>query len=382
MKRQFSYQYKSYIENKHGFFTFLPNGKIFHPYFGLPTLGRWYRDAIGNPQEYDKFYKCFNHSYTFKHTVKMYFPEIKKGVVYVDKINYSVDSDPEDEISIDFKVNCNSDYEDYVEIKHHIAEFEIDITMNTIYKSPLHPVTINCDYIDVLLFDQKISITETTNSIKIVPYIYAHHTNEPLVDATRTNTSSTTMTNNSLTYTIGLKKESNDYVKKFKGTTSSVTFNDPVNYSEVGYEEMYEFVLEAFISNYSMDRDDKYNNKDIIPILNDNVFYDIMQTCQLGAKSDWYNQVYKRWDIKDTFLAKKCPDEIKYPYEETRSNVWTTIIMEFENSEYELLKKAEGLQMSSEGIQSLYSLVTNYKVGYKSDKIEKKINTTSIFNNV
>jgi len=379
MKTQFSYQYKSYFENKHGFFTFVPNGKIFHPYFGLETIGTFANNNLLEKKEYKVFSSFFNNTLTFKHKIKMYFPDIKTGVIFLDKINYSIDSHTDDSVSLTYSLNTDSNYKDYIEIKHHLMEFDVDVKIKSTYKTPTHPLTVKCDNIEFLLFEQKISITETTNTVKVVPYVYAHKTNEPLSAAKRTNISITTLSNNSLTYTLGLTKESSDFIKKYKGSTTSVFIEE----GGLVQKEMYEFILEGFTANYSLRSVNDCQNKNILPILNDNLFEGTIEMCKKGLNSDWYFNIYKGMDLVDTMALIPCSQtQTTISADSIRNIVWKTITQNIEESDDQLsLKLEQELPLENRiTIEDAYEICLSYKKDFMINKIKDSFEVSEIFN--
>jgi len=375
MRAQFSYQYKSYMENKHGFFTFMPTGKLFHPYFGFKTLGVWFfndsTDTLDIVKEFEKFDKHFNHKTTFSHKVKLYFPEIRKGVICIDKVNYSVDAHPDDNVSLSYKNNSHSKYKDYIEIEHHIAEIDITIELTYKYKSPIHPVTIKCNYIDLLLFEQRISITETINSIHIVPYVYARHTDTPFSFVEHTKAVTSSMSNNSLTYTVGINKESADYIKKHNGTVSSVIIQ-PENIFTDEPKVMYEFTLGAFVSNYSMDRKDRYDKKNITPIINSDLFYGSKNICRNLLGSDWYVEIYNIDPVTAFIPSVECKDaKTHISYTEVRDEVLKKICLLIDSSDSKLsdMFESEGYNGNHIVTKKAYEMYKDYKPDFTSQLV-------------
>lgn len=331
--RQFNYFYSSYIKNKHGFFTFIPHANLFHPYFGLATIG-----FNGEFPPYLKYVNFFNKkTFGFTHKVKLFFPEIREGLIYIDKIKYSIDSNPIDEVDITYQVVKNSKYYDYVQIVNHIAEFDIEIFVNTKFSGIWYPITISCDYVDVLLYQQRISITETQSSIKLIPYLSAHHTDAPLYYLNTGVDAIVNMRNTLLTYDVILTPESASEIAKygFKATE----FLSKMTLDEDNLVKVYIATLESFILKYAIEPNaESLNNYpnlfinspeklniDYMPMINNMWFLNDTATCDVKAQSYWYTTVYdKNWTSQD-LPKSKCKQKATYSANETRGYVWYKI---------------------------------------------------------
>lgn len=326
--RQFTYFYSSYIENKHGFFTFIPHANLFHPFFGLGDIG--YKLGLYPYRDIIEWF--WNNPLTFKHKVKLFFPEIREGVLYIDKVKYSINANEKDEADFSYRIIKKSPYLDYVEIKDHLADFEIEIELKTKYTGIWYPITISCDYIDILLFNQRISITETQGSVKAIPYLSAHHTDTPLYYLTYDNKAVVHMRNTTLTYNIVLPKESADELKKYNvQTTEVLSMFNPLD----GGKKLYLLQIDAYSINYAPE---KYSEtKGIMPMINDMWFLSGDGHCKMQAKSWWYTTVYdKNWCSIDLPPADKCEPHCPYTADQTRGYVWFTIYNHYDRDEKEL----------------------------------------------
>jgi len=361
--RQFKYEYKSFMVNKHGFFSFIPHAKMFHPYYGLRYIGAYYgTEALYYNFIIDEIKKRWQIPFT--HKIKMFFPEIKNGVLYVDKIKYSVHSDPLDDIKLLYSVVNNSNYLDYVEIKDHIAEFEIQLKIDKEYMGLNYPVEITCDYIDILLFEQRISITITDNTFKLVPYLGAYRTNFPLFYLPKQELVTTEMTNEFLKYTFVLTPESNDFVKKFNMFTSEVK---PM-YTAFDKTEQQDSVfltnISADAANYAMDVSQIHiesDNEDFYPIISNESYLSAVQHCKKGYKSYWYTTVYdKNWLIIDLPGDMPCDSEIDYTADETRGYVQYKLFTTYKKDENILLSELKKI-MFKEAYELCSSLNEEYK---------------------
>ena len=346
--RQFNYFYSSYIKNKHGFLTFIPHANIFHPYFGFAEIG-----YNGNLTPYLKLLNLFNENkLSFIQKVKVFFPQIREGVVYIDKIKYGIDSNPIDEVKVEYKVIKNSDYLDYVPITNHIAEFEVEIIVDSKYSGLWYPASISCDYIDLLLHQERISLTEIQSDIKLIPYFGAHHTDSPLLYINSGADTIDHMRNNSLTYQVMIPSESAEFLRKYnyKPTEylSRMSLDNPgAKFSMI--------TIEAFITNYAIEdgaenysdcpniykKEDEVLKSDFLPMLNDTWFTDTLTTCKAKATSFWYTTIYdmnwKDYDLPNCM----CPDD-EHPYtaDQTRGYVWYKVIHNYKETDATLTSMA------------------------------------------
>lgn len=347
--RQFNYFYSSYIKNKHGFLTFVPHANIFHPYFGFAEIG-----YNGEKIPYLNLLNLFrNNKLLFIQKVKVFFPEIREGLVYVDKIKYSIDSNPIDEAKVTYKLIKNSDYLDYVPIKNHLAEFEIEIIVDTKYSGIWYPVVVSCDYIDLLIHQERISLTETQSEIKLIPYLGAHHTDLPLLYVNSGAETIEHMRNNALTYQVILPKESAEYLYKYNYKPTE--YLSRMSLDEEG-AKFYMITVDAFITNYAIEDGAQNYSKcpniyeenkgmlscDFIPMLNDSWFTDTLSTCKAQATSYWYTTVYdKNWKDYDLPHSGMCPDDNDpYTADQTRGYVWYKVIHNYNKTDDELTRMA------------------------------------------
>ena len=371
--RQFNYFYTSFIENKHGFFTFIPHANMFHPYFGLGDIG-----FNGEYNPYLPLIKLFHgKNISFKHTIKIFFPEIREGYIYVDKLKYSVNTNPIDGAEISYNIEKNSEYSDYVPIKNHIAEFKINIVVKTKYSGIWYPINVSCDYVDILLFQQRISITETQSSIKMIPYLGAYHTDKPLFYLTSSAKSVVNMRNTTLTYDVLLPKESAEELAKYNFQVSE--FLSRMDLSEEG-KKIYKATFDAFSLKYAIEpyieskfgytHNQVYNSQgtiydlDFLPMINNMWFLDAFSHCKVNAQSYWYTTVYdKNWLIIDLPNSICLPPDRNYTADETRGYVWYKIIHNYEKDENQLHKeaaKALSIQNYTLGVLSETNATTVY----------------------
>jgi len=336
--RQFNYFYTSFMENKHGFISLIPHAKVFHPYFGLYDIG--YNGYAPKLKPYKRIIDFFHKtSLQFKHKVKIFFPEIRKGMIYIDKIKYSVVSNPIDEVSIKHSISKNTEFLDYVPIENHIAEFEIDIEVFTKYSGVHYPIEIHCDYIDILLYKQRISLTETVQTIKIIPYFGVHHTDNPLKYLNYDSQAIISMKNTNLTYTVTMPVE-------------NASFLDKIRYPYTEAKSVYSLIdkgtkiilinLDAFITDYAAESNSYFSDSlRTWPLLNDEWMIDSCSICTLRIQSLWYTTVYdKNFTYEDGSFEAKCNCNKIYPTSDTRGYVWYKIFNDYSLSEKELTHKA------------------------------------------
>ncbi len=365
--RQFNYFYTSYIKNKHGFFTFVPHANFFHPYFGFADIGVYISktNPIGKETPYQDLIKYFHENkLTFTQKVKIFFPEIRNGMVYVDKIKYSVDAGTIDEIKINYKVVKNSEYYDYVPIKNHIADFEIEIEVDQKYSGIHEPVEIKCDYIDLLLYKQRISITQTNSSIKMVPYLFAHRMDDnPVLFFNIDSRAILHMRNTLLKYSLYMPISSGEFLKRFglnyvEGIARKDIFS-PAN------EKVAIVSIDARMANLMLEYKNIKNaymhkNKDKVPLINSTWFTDTFNICGLQVQSYWYTTVYSdkfvSIDVPNTICVKTQP---QYSKEETRGDVWYTYATRYKLNEEKLDENARAtLNLENPYVREKYN---NYK---------------------
>jgi len=333
--RQFNYFYSSYMKNKHGFISLIPHANIFHPYFGMYDIG--YSGDSPTNKPYYKIIDFFNSNpLEFTHKVTMFFPEIDTGVFYIDKIKYSVDSNPKDEVKIKHEVIKNSQWYDYVPIENHLAEFEIKITVNTKYSGIHSPVEIHCDYIDILLYKQRISITETVQSIKLIPYLGLHHTNEPLRYLNYDSETVINMKNTNLTYTAIIPKESEDMLNRIKYPYSEAVSR--FRFDEKGSKILF-INVEAAAASYMAEEVNYFSDSPKSwPLLNNAWFLGSCAICPI-AQSAWYTTVYDKNFTSKDLPGAKCIKEPCYSADETRGYVWYKVFNNYSCTKEELDSK-------------------------------------------
>ena len=160
----------------------VPDAKMLHPYMGFsghhgyPTF-----QTESNPGYSQNFCALFQRGdHVFSHNVKMFFPEIKHGVISVDEVKYSIEASEHDDVTVTSKVVFGGKYEEYAVINDFTAEFEIEITVNFGARwSITEPVEIFCDFIDVYVHNQRISLTVHDNNLLFVPYAMSYKTGFP-----------------------------------------------------------------------------------------------------------------------------------------------------------------------------------------------------------
>lgn len=217
--RQFNYNYRSFMENRHGFVTMLPHPKLLHPYMGIAGGDAYYPvvqhiDDSMYGTNFAEFFKKSN--ITSRHKVKMFFPEIKKGLATVGDIKYSANSNPEDTVSVSGKIITDGKYEEYIVIDNFLAEFEVEVSVDFGSRiTPSHPVEVVCDYIDIFVFNQRISLTVHDNTLLFVPYAMSYPVSTP-PEAARAEASSTNLeVNSDASYGFILNKSAKDaFVKR------------------------------------------------------------------------------------------------------------------------------------------------------------------------
>ena len=373
--RQFNYFYSSYIENKHGFFTFWPHANLFHPLFGIANIGYNPIDLSSDRPYASIASYCGSTTQKFVHKVQIFFPEIREGFIYIDKIKYHVNSNPIDDVRIDYKLHKNSKYYDYVQIKNHLATFELEIIVDTAYGGVFHPIEVTCDYIDILIHQQRISITETQSSVKIVPYISGHHTDEPMYYLNPSDKAITHMKNTTPTYQILLPKESGKFIEQFGVNLTECLFR--MTTLEPGVV-LYLMSIEAYITNYALEPTfDLINNTEVlegkgkkddfkyVPMINNIWFKGSLETCKVGAQSYWTPVVYnEKWEVLD-FPGAPCERKKPAPATETRAFTWYYISKHCLKSEKELDRLSE--ETGIKGI--ILRLFDSYKEVYYKKQV-------------
>ncbi len=181
--RQFTYKYKSYMKNRHGFVNMIPHAKFLHPYMG-------FSGADANPVfrrlPYVDYSRSFCNTFlsstmVFEHKVKLFFPEIKHGVIAVDSIKYSIDKEEEtDDVTITYKLIESPKYKEYYVIDDFSVEFIIEISVDFGKRGSITaPVTVFCNFIDIYVHNQKISIITHDNNLVFIPYFMSYKTDFP-----------------------------------------------------------------------------------------------------------------------------------------------------------------------------------------------------------
>ena len=201
------------MRNRHGFVNMVPDAKMLHPYIGFsgyhgyPTF-----QTKNNPGYSQNFCSLFQRGdHVFKHNVKMFFPEIKHGVLSVDEVKYSVEASDDDHVEVTSRVVLDGKYEEYAVIDDFTAEFEIEITVNFGPRwSITKPVEIFCDYIDVYVHNQRISLTVHDNNLLFIPYAMSYKTEFPPEVARLDSKSINIVTNADVSYGFILNDASKD----------------------------------------------------------------------------------------------------------------------------------------------------------------------------
>lgn len=345
--RQFSYLYKSYMINKHGYYTYLPHAKLFHPYFGMETIGTFYDSWALYHHDWIKFFKDNystigkkNKKLEFRQKVKIFFPEVRKGVVYLDKLSFTVDSDPIDEVSVSYRIETNSKLYDYIEIKHHLAEFEIVYETDREYLGLNKPFEIKCDYIDLMLFNQRISITITENTIKCVPYVAAYKTDTPMFYLERFNTSATEMTNTSLKYTLIFDESAKEFLSKFN--TQLIQVRPYMNPGRTTTNKYYLCDINAYSTKFALSTymiDKQKDDPNFLPMFSNE---SILDTCTLNKyQSPWYYKgIYKDKFCCFDYPGVSCDKcDCNHSADETRGDVWNYIMCNMHYTDKELVRK-------------------------------------------
>jgi len=159
----------------------MPHAKMFHPYAGMDgTFGQPIWRTKNSPNYAQSFLSQFvGKEWVFEHKIKLFFPEIKTGVLLVSELGYSADFNEDDKVSIDYIVKKGDNYEEYIEINDFIAEINIDIKVKFGRSGLSFPGSISCNFVDIYLFDQKISIITHENNLTFAPYYMPYQTDFP-----------------------------------------------------------------------------------------------------------------------------------------------------------------------------------------------------------
>jgi len=169
------------MKNHHGFINMMPHAKMFHPYAGLDgAFGEPIWRTRKSPSYGADFCSLFrNKIWTFEHKIKLFFPEIRTGVFLVAGMKYSTAFNEDDKANVSWKVRKGDNYQEYIEIKDFMAEITIDIGVTFGRHGISYPGSINCDFVDIYLFDQKLSIVTHTNNLLFAPYYMPYQTDFP-----------------------------------------------------------------------------------------------------------------------------------------------------------------------------------------------------------
>ncbi len=181
--RQFGYSYRSYMKNRHGFVNMVPHAKFLHSYMGFSGADSdpVFRTGANKTYSADFCAAFIATNRTFEHKVKLFFPEIKHGVVSVSDVKYSADNESEDDdVSFSYQVAEGPKYKEYYVIDNFTVEFTIEITVDFgERRSIVAPTTIFCDFIDIYVHNQKITISTHDNVLLFIPYLMSYKTDFP-----------------------------------------------------------------------------------------------------------------------------------------------------------------------------------------------------------
>ena len=159
----------------------MPHAKLFHSYAGLDGVSgqtMWRTKNDGNyGTSFLNYFKEKQWKYT--HKIKMFFPEIRSGLLMVAGVQYSPDFNEDDKVTVTSEVKKGDNFNEYIEIEDFTAEIEIDIIVKFGRHGLSYPGSINCDFVDIYLFDQKISLITHTNTLLFVPYYMPYQTDFP-----------------------------------------------------------------------------------------------------------------------------------------------------------------------------------------------------------
>jgi len=271
--RQFNCKYKSSMSNEHGFATFIPDERFFHPLVGMTGAhGEPNFQTKNNPGYSIRFSNIFMSKkyYEIKHKVKMYFPEIRNGAVYVSDAKYGIKSGSEDEVNVTYEISRGDAYKEYTQIKNFIAEFEITIKVDFgKCTSIVETVEIYCEYVDVYVYDQRIRISIHDNSSIFIPYIISYRKDLPPEIALRTSGIQSAQTNTDLEYGFILNEEPMLKLKELGFTTDEIDVSilDIVKMREKGLEYIQtDFANNALESTSPFTNEDRIGKKYIVSI--------------------------------------------------------------------------------------------------------------------
>jgi len=180
--RQFSYKYRSYMFNRHGFVNMVPDAKMLHPYLGFSGYhGQCTFQTAANPNYSKEFCSIFSSGdMKMRHSVKIFFPEVRSGVIAIDKVKYSIDKSEDDDVKVASRVIFDGKYKEYIEIKDFTAKFDIEISVSFGRRGSIqHPVEVFCDFIDIYIHNQRISLTIHDNTLLFIPYVMSYRTEFP-----------------------------------------------------------------------------------------------------------------------------------------------------------------------------------------------------------
>jgi hypothetical protein len=171
------------MKNRHGFATMMPTAKLLHPFIGVDG-GECYPVFQSGGRVYygTDFCESFkNRKIGNRHVVKLFFPEIKHGLLYVDEAKYSVIASKEDEgVVVTSEIVRDGKYEEYFVIKDFKAEFEIEVQVDFGKRGSItDPVEVICDFIDIFVHNQRISLVTHDNNFLFIPYEMSYRKNLP-----------------------------------------------------------------------------------------------------------------------------------------------------------------------------------------------------------
>ncbi len=162
----------------------IPHAKFLHPYMGFSgAISDPVFRTLSHPEYSRSFCKVFLVSNrVFEHKVKLFFPEIRHGVISVSEVKYSIDKmEDTDDVSMSYRIIEGSRYEEYYVVDDFSVEFTIEISVDFGSRGSITaPVTISCDFIDIYIHNQKISITTHDNNLLFIPYIMSYRTDAPI----------------------------------------------------------------------------------------------------------------------------------------------------------------------------------------------------------
>ncbi len=181
--RNFTYRYRSYMKNRHGFLNMVPHAKFLHPYMGFSGAICDPVFRVGSLPDYSRrFCNVFlQSSRVFEHKVKLFFPEIKHGMISISDVKYSVSKESDDDdVTVTHKIIEGPKYKEYYVIEDFSVEFTIEVIVNFGERgSVVAPTTVFCDFMDLYVHNQKISITTHENNLLFIPYLMSYRTDFP-----------------------------------------------------------------------------------------------------------------------------------------------------------------------------------------------------------